>query len=418
MHPVAQRVWSFLKKLILGTGGQVGVSAANLALSLLLVTRISPEEYGTFAFIQILIFFGFSLSNALLSTPLMADLHRHNKPFEETVASFFLANVVLGLLMAIAVMAMAIVLFSQPVLTGALFGLSAFLLFVGRLFRSYLLDHQKSSRVLISDYTYTLVLLAGCGASLFWEAMSIKSATLLLALGAGLSLAAMGFDMLKIQLRSVIHGKRSAFFDGVRNHGRHALTGVIMAELVSRGHSYIVTFWLGPSAFAPLAVAGLFFRPALLVVMSLTQFEMARLARLLKDVRTKEAWIQLRFFYTALGIVWVSNVLLVAAVLMFFFHDLLGDKYEFHDIALAVSLHAILTAFVCVRGPASALLQANANFAPLSRTTIIAALVTLPTVLLCVWQFGAIWSLVGVALGELVSATLVFRLALRKIPRT
>ncbi len=413
-----KKIWAFAQRLLFGVGGQIGVSGANFLLSLILVNKVTPDEFGTFSFIQILVFLGFGLSNALLSAPLMADLHRHDKPIELTVNSFFLANLALGAAMFVGIFCVTEFAFHQSWITSLLFGVSSVFLFVGRMARSYLLDHEKAVRVLVSDYTYALVIVFGCGFAYLSHAINIGSAVMLLSLASVLSFLVMGKEILAFQMRGLIHGKWQPFMEAFRQHGRHALTGVLTTEATSRAHSYIVTFWMGPAAFAPLAAGILFFRPILMVILSLTQFERARLARLLRNAQNKEAWAALKFFYVALGFVWVMNVALILVVMVFFYDHVLGEKYAYNDMVIALTFYGVITLLTCLRGPASALLQANADFQSLSKTTIISCLATIPVVTFCVWQFGAIWSLAGVLVGEGIAAILVFRLAREKIPKS
>lgn len=194
------------------------------------------------------------------------------------------------------------------------------------------------------------------------------------------------------------------------------MVGVVSTEATANAHSYVVTALLGPAAFAPIAAATLLFRPIPLVILSLTQLERPRISQLLRDRRVEAAWRALQPFRWVAFAVWTGNVVLALVVVGFFLELVVRGDYDPQTITVATLFWCLIMGLRCLRGPESALVQANGDFGPLSKVTVVSCLVTLPAVLLLVHLWGAVWSLAGIAGGEVVAALLTTRLA-RKLVR-
>lgn len=406
----------FSKRLCISTGGQISVSSANLLMSVVMMVELTPDDFGAFSFINIVIFLGFGVSNALLSSPLMIALHRNNNASDEVVESYFLASVVLGLMLLCIILSIAYIM-TYNIGLAFLYGATAFFLFITRLARTYFYDKDEALHVLLSDCGYSLVIFIGIGLGVMLSQISLIYVVGLMSLSAFFSFVLLGSDVFKRQWRGMRFGNWKPFIDGVCSQGKHALVGVLTTEATGRGHAYIVTALLGPAAFAPIAVATTFFRPVNLVMFSLTQFERGRLARLLRDHKNAQAWSTLNFFYLAGALAWLANIALAFIIMIFFASDFFGSKYDLQVLSIGILFYALISLFLCLRSPLSSLLQANADFKYLKNVTIVSSLVALPIVTAMVVWTGAVWSLVGVATGELVAVILIYQLALKRVKK-
>jgi O-antigen/teichoic acid export membrane protein len=317
------------------------------------------------------------------------------------VASFLVWAIVLGL--------------GGEQMTSLFFAIAAMLMWTRWFGRSYANAVHKPGRAAVSDASYTLVVLAGAILLFTADILTIKVVPVLQACGAGIGILALGRKSLAVQFRGIQSGSLRSFRTGFREQGRHALTGVITTEATANAHSYIVTFLLGPAAFAPLAAARLLFRPVTLVILSLTQLERPRISLLLRDKQERAVLNAIRVFRTAVLGFWGANIILVYVFMAFFLERVIRSDWDPRIIIQATFFWCMIMGLRCLRGPESALVQANGNFRALAKVTMVSCLVSLPMVLGLVFFFDAVWSLGGIIMGEVVAVILTVKLANRTI---
>jgi hypothetical protein len=86
-----------LQRYALAVFAPASTSAAHLVVQLLLLATLTPAEFGAFAFLMIVVQFGFGLSNALVSTPYTVEVSSHAQPRQDMRAMFLAANAVFAL---------------------------------------------------------------------------------------------------------------------------------------------------------------------------------------------------------------------------------------------------------------------------------------------------------------------------------
>lgn len=403
-----------LKRILTAVSGTGSMAAANLMIALLLLNSVSAAQFGVFAFAQIVISLGYAISNATLGSPLTVAInreevqHRHRQLNE----SYFRANALLSLAGSAIVFAVVLA-FNETASVAALFALAACVQWIRWFGRAHAHASHDHGRVVLSDATYSVVLVSGAAWIFLFGQPTIGLIAAIQSLAALAGLVLLGRPFLSGQMGGLFSGRITPFLSGFRNHGRHALVGVSTTELTSNAHAYVVTLMLGPAAFSPLAAALLLYRPTPLVLQTMTQVERPRLGHLMREENRSEAARSItRFRWIASG-VWLINIAVALVVSLFFLDKIVGETHSPQLIAQAAMFWAIITGLACVRAPASALLQANGDFRALSHATIISSLVTLPTVILLTYALGAVWSLMGVVVGEVVAAVLLTRMAKR-----
>jgi O-antigen/teichoic acid export membrane protein len=403
-----------LRRFIIAIGGSAGVALSGFILSILLLRTVTPAQFGVYGFMQVVIALGFGISNALFGSPLTVALNRTEKPKSGTAESYFKANFLISLLASLSLAPLAIGFGESPE-TGAAFSVSAMLMWTRWFGRSYANAIHRHRRVAVSDACYTIVTLTGAAILFMLNEVSIRHVVNLQSLGAGLGLLALGLKFLAIQLRGIWNGSPTPFRQGFKEQGRHALLGVITTEATANAHSYLVTLMLGPAAFAPLAASVLLFRPVPLVILSLTQLERPRLAQLLRDTQLRAAWRAIRFFRGTVLMFWIFNVALIYWIATHYLDVVIRGHYDTKVIIQATYFWAAIMGLRCLRGPESALLQANGDFRPLARVTVASGLVTIPLVAALIYLHGAVWSLAGILAGEVLATALTRRLAKKQI---
>jgi O-antigen/teichoic acid export membrane protein len=402
------------RRFIIAIGGSAGVALSGFILSILLLRTVTPAQFGVYGFMQVVIALGFGISNALFGSPLTVALNRTETPKPGTAESYFKANFLISLLASLLLVPLAISFGESPE-TGAAFSVSAVLMWTRWFCRSYANAMHQHRRVAVSDACYTLITLTGAAMLFVLNEVSIKQVVNLQSLGASLGLLALGFKSLVVQLRGIWNGPPTPFRQGFKEQGRHALIGVITTEATANAHSYMVTLMLGPAAFAPLAASVLLFRPVPLVILSLTQLERPRLAQLLRDTQMQAAWRAIRFFRGTALTFWIFNLAIIYWVATHYLDVVIRGHYSSQVIIQATYFWAAIMGLRCLRGPESALLQANGDFKQLSRVTVISSLVTIPLVISLIYYLDAIWSLAGICIGELIATTLCTLLARKKL---
>jgi O-antigen/teichoic acid export membrane protein len=402
------------RRFLIAIGGSAGVALSGFILSILLLRTVTPAQFGVYGFIQVVIALGFGISNALFGSPLTVALNRTETPKSGTAESYFKASFLIGLLSSLSLVPLALSFGESPEI-GAAFSVSAMLMWTRWISRSYANAIHQHKKVAVSDACYTVITLLGAAILFVLNEVSIKHVVSLQSLGAGLGLLALGFKSLVVQLRGIWNGPSAPFRQGFKEQGRHALLGVITTEATANVHSYMVTLMLGPAAFAPLAASVLLFRPVPLVILSLTQLERPRIAQLLRDTQLKAAWRAIRFFRGTVLTFWIFNLAIIYWIVTHYLDVVIRGHYDTNVIIQATYFWAAIMGLRCLRGPESALLQANGDFKPLARVTVISCLVTIPLVATLVYLYGAIWSLAGILTGEVLATALTRSLARKQI---
>jgi O-antigen/teichoic acid export membrane protein len=404
------------KRYILAISGTAGVSAANFLLSGVLLLIVSPESFGLFAFIQVIIALGYGISNALIGSPLMYFVNRDETPQTYTIESYFKFNLIFCLTCTLALFC-ALYLTMESPLTATYFALAAGLLWYRWFGRSYKNTLHQPETVAFSDISYALVTILGVVFLYFNQSVTLQNFALLQVISALIGIIALGKNVLCMQVKSIAMGSFSIFKQGFIEKGKHSLLGVITTEATANAHSYIVVTFFGPAAFAPLAAGLLLFRPVPILISTLTQLERPKIAQRLKASLFTQALKIVKQFRLIILVAWFFNASLALIVIVFFADPILKDNYDFSTVLFAVGLWAAITGFRCLRGPDSALLQANGDFKPLSLVTLKSAGFTLPLVFVLTYLLGPKWSLFGVLVGELIAVKLTMQLARKQIPQ-
>jgi O-antigen/teichoic acid export membrane protein len=261
----------------------------------------------------------------------------------------------------------------------------------------------------MSDISYALTIILGVIILHVNHLITLQNFVLLQLVAAITGVLSLGKNIITTQLNSLAKGSYSIFKQGFLEKGKHSLLGVITTEATANAHSYVVVTFFGPAAFAPLAAGLLLFRPVPILITTISQLERPKIAQLLKEGLFKNALKIVTQFRFVILVSWFCNAALALVILK--------DNYDYNTVLFALGLWSAITCIRCLRGPESALLQANGDFKPLSIVTLKSTGLTLPLVILLTYFVGPKWSLFGILIGELVAATLTIQLARKQIPQ-
>lgn len=397
-----------LFRMVGAVAGGAGVAASSFLATATLLRTEGHVAFGLFAFSQVAIALGYGISNALLGAPLSVALNAPDKLAAAVIGSSFrFVNLLVcgigGLLLALVMWRLG-----ASSLEAVLYGVSGLAHWLRWFLRSQANAEHRHSAVMRSDGVYSIVSTLGIG-TLWILSASIETVVSLLMIAAALGCAVIG----KSSLSAGLGGGVEPFAQEFKRNGRHALVGVLSTELTANAHSYLVTLLLGPAAFAPLAAAQLLFRPIGVVIMSITQFERPRFSAMLQAGRVTDALRGGRVFSFVLGAGWLANALLAWFALELFMGYFTHAGYDPDGLVIAVVLSSLVMSLRCIRAPASALMQANGSFKPLSNATVISGLLSLPIVYGLICTTRVEWSIAGLVFAEVVCVLLILRAARR-----
>ncbi len=407
MAPERKPLRATLARFGLASMSSAAVSVSHLLVQLVSVRRLEASEIGTLAFLLVIIQFGYGLSNALVSTPYAIAVNQSEDGAEAGFDFFFPVNLLLalsqGLLCAAVGWAMA-----GP-WAAAAFGAAGLFSLLRWFGRAHAYAHHTPGGAAISDVVYAVLVVAGVGVTLaFGPRIELFGAVLA---AAGLiALIPFGIGFLA-RHRPVGLGRAFASYRPVwKRQSAWTLIGVITTEATSNAHSYIVTLFAGPAAFAPIAVGMLFFRPVNVCITALTQLERPRMARAVGKGDDKSARGSARAFMAALVVIWVGTAMVAAGILWFFPHILIKPTLPVQTVMIAVALCAALSLVQCLQAPMSVLTQARGAFKPLAATSVRSCFVGVGAVVAITLFAPSVYTIAGVVLAQLVMMLGIWRL--------
>ncbi|WP_176591012.1 polysaccharide biosynthesis protein [Sphingobium sp. EM0848] len=394
-----QRLGSLFGRFGLASLSSAIVSVSHLLVQLFSIHHLETAAIGTLAFLLVIIQFGYSLSNALVSTPYTIAVNQGDDAETRSFDFFFPVNLMLaasqGLISA------AIAWATASPMAALLFGLAGMLSLIRWFGRSNAYAHHAPARAARSDLAYAGTILAGLliamrtGADMPAIGGMLVAASLIGLLPFGLAYVRRHFAM--APGRAI-----SAYRPVWKEQSAWTLVGVLSTEATSNSHSYIVTLLAGPTAFAPIAVGMLFFRPVNVCITALTQLERPRMTRAVARGDHGAAIKSERVFMAALVMLWLATCVVAAIALYVFPGLILKPTLDHRLVMIAVGLCALLSLVQCVQTPMSVMTQARRAFRPLAAQSMRSCMVGLVTVTLLVWGTAPVFSISGVVLSQLV----------------
>jgi O-antigen/teichoic acid export membrane protein len=403
---------SVLRRYAMSAMGPISISAAHFIAAIVFLHTLARAEFGLFSFVFVIVSFCFSMSGALFGASLVNSLNAVGFLSEAGLASFMKANALFSTLAALLVFALMLGGSASPGLA-ALIGLYGGVMTMRWFARSHAYAIHKMPRAIRSDLSYSVSLLTALAIAAYTHTLTADRAGLILAICAGLGLAAFGTEFIAAQVHAVFAGSLRGFLPVWKDLARWSLLGVITTEAASNAHAYLVTFISGPHAFALLAVGALFMRPVTLVMTALPDAERPAMARALAQNKVTQAMRALFQFRMAGIAVLAATIVLAAVILIWFPQLIIKDGYDPHGIVAVVCMYSTIMAIKVARTPDSVFLQVLGEYKALSHASVRSSVVSVIAVLTLLLTVGPLWSLLGIIAGESVGAHWVFVLMRR-----
>lgn len=407
--PMAAELWRYGIALI----GPIGVAGAQFLLSLVLVRQLDPDAFGRFSFLLVAAQLSWSLWSAIFCAPLPQLVGRDAVARDPEALRGTLTANLLGVVAGLplfALLAAALGEVPDAAMLFALFGSVAVLRWFGR---AYAYAIGRPLRAAASDLAYAGLLTAGVIAIELLGWGSTRNAFAILAIATIVGLVPFGRAYLVRQLRSFRPASLAAYGQTWRDHSRWSMSGVITSELTANAHSYFVTFLLGPGAFAPVAASALLVRPTAVAANAFTEFERPRLAHAMAAGDMRQLDAMMRQFRRAMVLAWVLTAAAIVVALGNVPGLIFPPHYAVPMLATGAALWMISAGARMLRTPAGTLLQAGGAFRPLAMASLWSSLVSLVAVVVALLVAPPVWSVAGVAVGELAGAVLILRTAAR-----
>jgi putative peptidoglycan lipid II flippase len=194
---------------------------------------------------------------------------------------------------------------------------------------------------------------------------------------------------------------------------RWSLLGVLTTEMTVNSHSYLVTGWYGPRAFAPIAATALLIRPMTVAINALVEFERARFAGDLAASRWHDVRRARRHLHQMLLTVWTVSLAGGAGLLLLAPGVLFHGKFSGQTLWLGTGLWFAIVLARGLHAPEGAVLQAAGEFRQLARISCWTAVLSIVVAVIMLAAIGPLWSLAGIAIGEGAYAIALHRASAR-----
>lgn len=380
---------------LIATAGMVAMAGAHFLGSLVVLRNFGKADFGFYSFMFTALQFINGISNAMICAPYSVNAqHPDHTIAEERL--YFQVNWIFCCLVAAVVFVLGWMFETWQV--SAAFAVWILFSSMRWFLRNYEFSSHRPLAALISDLAYSAVFFVGLIVVMYFSSALWLVATCA-ATAAIVGLVVDGNFMRK-QFAAIGFVRLKDYFPIWRTQSQWALLGVVTTEATANAHSWLVTFWAGPSAFAPIAAAALFFRPLGLIVSSMTQIERPALARLIAQKRKTEISTRLRHFRVLLMTAWCLTIALVVVCAFLLGTRMLKAGYDAPQLYMALFLMAAISLASSWRMPESVVLQAQSKFKSLSIATVYSAIFTITLAVLFIAFFGSVYSLVAILLGQ------------------
>ena len=313
----------------LATIGPVGGAASQFILSVQLLHALQPSSFGSFSFLLVASQFGGGLWSALFCAPLPILLTQGNEAERRAMLRcLFVTNLALAGL-AFFVFWILGTWLGTPNVASILFAAYAAVALLRWFARAHAYAVGAPLRTITSDLLYSAVLLAGVGLIALSGSNTVELPYAALLVSAALGLLPFGWRYLDQQFIRISLRDLPRYADVWRRHSSWSLTEVVTTEATVNAHAYLVTFFFGPAAFAPVAASALIIRPIGVVMNAVTDFERPDLARQIDESRLGGVMRSIRAFRVVLIAAWVATAIAAAGLMTYAPGLIFPSRYDF-----------------------------------------------------------------------------------------
>ncbi len=407
---------SLKRGVFLSFTDQALLSATNFLVGLFVLRHVPKSAYGEYIFAGAVLLFLAGVQNAVAITPLTVLAPDKGKSEAEFRSALATGQLLLLLPFSFILLLIGwggghFDLFSKGMATILLVaGIVAPGFLLRELVRGMLFQRLRVGTALLGDLMATLLLAGGLQVVGKILPDQLHLGALFVTGGAAL-VAGVLFAVPAGTLICSRWGEITAALSEAWQHGRWALSGVVITWLQDQSYIYLLTFLLGAAGTADASAARLFLAPASLVIASFGRVLLPTLARLHHERQS------LRFRRVAgKGLLVVATtvgcyVLVIAATADHLAAAFLPASYG--GLRWMVLLWGACTLVQVFRGHFSWLLQASRCFRPITMANALSSVVTLLSGALLISRYGPAGGVAALIVGELVLTGLLWRVERR-----
>lgn len=393
---------------------QALLSAASLAVGLLLIRYTEDVQYGYYVLIANALMLLTSLQNAFIGPPMVIRL-TGLEPAQRgaLVGGLYRDQRVLMLALALSLVPAVIVLWWEGVLDAmtaplVMIALATALVALNRdFFRLVLLAHQQSPRVLRADVVYTIVLVLGA----FYATTTAAPAPVAVAT---LGLAALCGGLLLFRAVREHLPWNTAGDPGILRRivplGAWSASGAAIHWTFSQGYAYVVAAVLGVTAVAALAATRLLMMPVNLLSTGITSIMLPMTSNWLRQHGVGEVTRRLAMFACGVALAALCYFAVMWTLRDWLFAHVL--KKEFADRDRLLALWSGIFLLMAMRDQLIPLLIARTRFRVLTALTAFTALLALALSWWGMLHYAEVGALVGMLTGEVVNLSGIVLLVL------
>lgn len=393
---------TFIRKIIdrgilttIVLAGPIAVAAAHFLLSIALLPHVSAAEYGVFAFGMVLYQIATGVSDGLIGSPMavrMAGRNTSDAPVFASVNILYCAFVFVVIFSVLATLVQFYI-----ALAFAVFSATSTLRWFGR---GYVITTGNRYYASLSDLVYAVVLGTATCATLLFANISLLNVIGFMIIASITALFFLGPSFAQNLRRSLDLGALKSFVPILKEQSAWSTLAVVANAATIESHVFVVTLLAGSQAFAPVAVATLCFRPTLIGIYSLSQYERPQISKIVIEGRRADAWRQtITFLFTA-GLLWLGNAVAIACALAFFSDKFSSIEYDKATVISCIIAIAIVMLIRTLRQPLLTLVQADNRFRSIASATIVLAPVSILCSVAGLHCYGVVGSIYGMLLAD------------------
>jgi O-antigen/teichoic acid export membrane protein len=395
---------------------QGALSAFSFLLSLLMLRVMDVEDFGVFSLVIVVANLFTGVTNALAATPLTVyapalDSRRERTRMEATLSA---ANGALCLGLT-AVTAVGGYLYRAEI--GFALVCAAFVatFCLRHYWRVFAFARRRPEVALSTDLLYVATGVAALGATTVATkgSFGVDLAFAVLSAVNVASMAGIGRS-LAIGIRLPLRRFMPATYRRVWDECGWSLLGVVTTAVQTQAHSFVVSAFAGPAAYAPLAAGNALFGPMRMTVVAWQMVARPDFAAAIARNDEARVWRSIK----------VSTALFLAGNAIFIVclyglwdlveSQLFRQKYAGQPMFLIVALWGAIATVTAVRGILSGAMQAYRTFRPLAMSTVYGGALSLAIAVALFFAFDPAASLIGVLVGEVFTLAYLMRLNRRR----
>jgi O-antigen/teichoic acid export membrane protein len=398
--------------LILSLCNQLISSGGNFLIGVYLARTLSLEGFGLYGLGYGICMLYVSIGNALLLTQMVVNMpDRLGDEKKKYAAKIFCAVGLMGILVLI--LTTACFFFSvliqpeyyQYMPSVFAVALASVLFLCNEFFISYAyLKRQETLALIVNALTIFTLFIALSLEKIIGIPLSAEHVLLFYALGAAIG-SCVAYFTSPLPLREGYINLKPELIESWR-HGRWALGGAVITWVQAQAYSYVLAFFLGPGGVGVANAARIFISPFSFFLPAINKVAIPRLA----DLRQSDPH---RMFHVSMMLtLWLSILTVIYTCILLFSLDFVAKiVLGRHDTRIEAVVWAwcLVLIFQMIRSGGAVLLQVQKKFRVLMLVNIPTALITVTAAILLIHWFGAIGAVLGMASGEFVLASLIFR---------